>query len=694
MAQPIKVGFTDKTKTRFSLNVRFGDTRLDALKNEIAVRWASSSKRWTTPASAVAALRIAQLFQGDVRLTPDCEMEFRKLHSAALKMNAEVYSQASKEFENFARNQCYYKTRPKEHQFRAMALMYSQKKTPLFIDCGGGKTATVLCFLHTLREFEKYQGKEPRRLKALVVGKLMTLNSAWAEDTERFTDFTYSILWQSSERHKEIHWEVDRECTLPLWADVEKQNRKLSKEDKIQVKTVVSSWLEDANGNTIVCSSRDHRKHTSKPGVVTKYSKVKLGSDGITYGPRKNGVLVKDEDIKKSYIKEQLSRNDVDVFIINHDGARLYESLLDEVQFDFIAVDESTVIKTHDASITKSLCKIGDHSEYRFILSGTPAPNGPEDLWSQFFFLDGGLTLGAHHHGFMAKYYDMIQKKVSRGKGPTSFVEWELKPAAIKELRRLVASRQFRIRLRDCADLPPLTTKRVWFSLGEDQKKVYQEMRENLAATLTDATGRYNQPSIVEAKTDLVKIMKLRQITGGFVTDEEGSPRPTRENAKMEALLDTFSEFAPDEPVVIFAVYRWEIQQLLKSIPGSRAIYGDVSAETRIKNVDDFKAGKFRVVICQPQSAAHGLTFVNARYLMFYSYDYSAELNYQALKRIERMGQTRAMFVYYFVASKTIDNVIYNVIQKKNEMQMDLIDSDIGEAQRFITAALAESLER
>jgi SNF2 family DNA or RNA helicase len=205
-----------------------------------------------------------------------------------------------------------------------------------------------------------------------------------------------------------------------------------------------------------------------------------------------------------------------------------------------------------------------------------------------------------------------------------------------------------------------------------EQKRAYAQMNE---ALLAEIKGHR-----IEATTALVKLSKLRQITGGFVFDNEGTPVALNQNPKMDAFMEFIEDLLEQgEQVVVFAVYTEEIKTLLEKIPSSVGIFGGISDKQRFANVDDFLSGKARVIVCQPQSAGHALTFVNARYLLFYSIDYSAELNYQAIKRIERITQKRAMFVYYFLMKGTIDKTIYRVLQRKITSQSDLIDG-LGEA--------------
>ena len=136
-------------------------------------------------------------------------------------------------------------------------------------------------------------------------------------------------------------------------------------------------------------------------------------------------------------------------------------------------------------------------------------------------------------------------------------------------------------------------------------------------------------------------------------------------------------EIRPDEKIVIFAEFRWEIKMIAERYKdlGTVTIYGANKGSEKVENLDEFLTNpKVRIVIAHPQSAGHGVTLVNARYMIFYSMSYSSELNNQSIARIERAGQRLPMFIYYLQCDETIDEVMYEVVAAKSLTESDLID--------------------
>lgn len=559
------------------------------------------------------------------------------------------------------------KIAPYKHQRVGVSLMVHLHYLGLFLDCGAGKTGTVLLFLDLL---QKHVLRRP--VKALVAGKLMSLYSGWKEDCSKFTDLTCDVLWEPTSTETKVLNRVpipDDQVDPGLWGS---PRHFVDKKPGVVARSYTTTLVFDQRTGRVVFLSK---RSEFKPKLHEKRKIVwRQTEDGEIIKGSVAHVVQQHRNLRKESISDRIAKAAGDdstaLYVINHDGARMFAEDLAKVPWDVVVIDESTMIKNHKSKLFKALCGVALHVPYKFILSGTPAPNGPVDLWSQLFFLDRGITLGDNVHLFLEKHFTKVPMKM----GGNEFTEWRANEHTLQWVAARLQNRHYRVALRDCADLPPLTVQVVDVYMTTEQRKAYEEMHEDLITQIKDHT--------IEAKTALTKLIKLRQITGGFVFPYTGAePVAITPNPK----LDTFVEFVNDlllqkEQVVVFAVHVEEIRAILQAIPGSVGVYGEIKDEQKFKNIEDFRNGKAPVVVCQPQSAAHALTFVNARYLLFYSIDYSAELNYQAIKRIERIVQKRAMFVYYFLMHASIDRTIYRVIGQKVKAQASLIDGLSGDA--------------
>ena len=119
--------------------------------------------------------------------------------------------------------------------------------------------------------------------------------------------------------------------------------------------------------------------------------------------------------------------------------------------------------------------------------------------------------------------------------------------------------------------------------------------------------------------------------------------------------------------MILWCNFRQEIASLLKVLPDAMALWGD-SADDRAAVIKAFQTGRCRQLIANPQSAGHGLTFVNASHAIYFSLSYSYELMKQSQDRIHRIGQNRKCTYHYLLAEGTIDEVIYQAVQEKKDL--------------------------
>jgi SNF2 family DNA or RNA helicase len=420
----------------------------------------------------------------------------------------------------------------------------------------------------------------------------------------------------------------------------------------VKLATIETGWLEDAE----------------------KFTDLKLVSLWVPTG-KKN---------RKQIILDRLNEP-ADAYVINHEGIRLFENELAEKKFMKVIIDESTILKNFrgenartGTAFGKAMMNVARHAEWRVVMSGTPAPNGPEDLWGQFIFLDPeGLVLEPNFNDFQRAHFKLLdlRPKAKRFKAlrPKDPQKWVPTKQTIQKVAELTNPFVYRVRMKDhLHDMPELTIVRRKIAMSTEQSRHYEDMKNNLRVVIND--------SRITAQVKITQLMKLRQITGGFIIDHQEEAHAISDNPKidmLDSLLD--DEIDHEDKVVIYCQYQWEIKTLESRYKryGVVTVYGGNSSTKNLANIKKFREDpKTRIVILHPKSAAHGITFTMAHYMVFYSIDHSAEDNYQCIKRIERAGQKNAMLVYYLLVKDSIDEMIYRVIQDKNKNQASLIDED------------------
>lgn len=422
--------------------------------------------------------------------------------------------------------------------------------------------------------------------------------------------------------------------------------------------------------------------------IVGKLSTMETGwqEDAAKFTNLKVQVLWTKSQYKRKEKLLAMLNTPADIYLINHDGVKVMEEALIAANFEKIVIDESTILKgfrgdsekLKGGMFGKAILRVAHSARWRAILTGTPAPNGPKDLWGQMYFLDQhGIFLEKTYNDFMGAYYDMVDMRTKGNRNtpisprdPHKFVP---KPDAIDRVSVLIEPLSFRVRMRDhLKDMPELTIMRRSLIMGPEQQGHYDDMVERLRVEINDER--------ITVSIALTQLMKLRQITGGFIIDETEKAHEIKGNPKMDELHTLVTEeIGQDSKIIIYAQYQWEIKEIESRYKdqGLVTVYGGNNSATNLENIKKFREDPaIRFAVLHPKSGAHGITFTMAHYMIFYSVSYSAEDNYQCVKRIERAGQKHPMFVYYLLCADSIDETMFEVLELKEMNQRELIDKD------------------
>lgn len=235
-------------------------------------------------------------------------------------------------------------------------------------------------------------------------------------------------------------------------------------------------------------------------------------------------------------------------------------------------------------------------------------------------------------------------------------------------LRRL-HSIAFRVTKAECLDLPEITEEIRTIDLEPKALKLYQELEEESFAELRD--------SEVTAPNILTKLLRLSQVTGGHLTDDERDTHMVS-TAKLDALSDIIdTAVSENKKLVVMARFVPElndIQALLeKKKIGYAVVRGGVKDRAeevrRFQNDDDC-----RVFIGQIAAAGLGITLTAASTMVFYSLDYSMSNFDQAKARIHRVGQRENCHYIYLIARGTVDRKILRSLRDKIDLAKTLVD--------------------
>jgi len=340
-------------------------------------------------------------------------------------------------------------------------------------------------------------------------------------------------------------------------------------------------------------------------------------------------------------------------YIINYEAvAAELASLRALLRFKPMALvlDESHRIKTPDAKVTRAVLDLRRDAARRYILTGTPVANKPEDLWSQMYFLDDGSSLGATFDEFRAKY-------CSAGGG---YVRME-------ELKDRIASITLRRKKEGNVDLPPKNFARVSVSLRGEQKRLYEAMRNELAVWVRSMTG---EQVLTEAEGILARMVRLAQLASNPSLLDAGYHETP---AKIEALDRLLTEYlnVPDEKLIVWTSFVGNISVLMKRYDQFRPVclYGEMDGRARDRAIADFKRKKdVRIMVANPAAAREGLTLTVARFAVYLDRTFNLVDFLQSQDRIHRISQHKPCEIVLLIAERTVDEFIEFALAQKHRL--------------------------
>ena len=342
-----------------------------------------------------------------------------------------------------------------------------------------------------------------------------------------------------------------------------------------------------------------------------------------------------------------------DIYIINRENTKwLVDYYKTKWPFDMVVLDELSSFKSHQAQRFRALKKVRPLIKRIVGLTGTPAPNGLIDLWSQIYLLDGGKRLGKTITGYREKYF--LPDKRNR----YVIFSYKLKEGAEEAIYQKLSDICISMKNRDYLNIPKRIDNIVPVTLPPKVMKQYRQLEQDLLLPLLEGD--------VVAGSAAVLTNKLLQVTGGSVYDEHKDAQILHDE-KLKALEDLI-EAANGKPVLVYYAYRHELKRIRE--------WTDCRVLDKPKDIEDWNRGDVPVLLAHPASAGHGLNLQEGgSTIVWYGLPWSLELYQQANARVHRQGQKNSVVVHHLVAKGTIDEDVMQVLQNKKAGQEALLEA-------------------
>lgn len=340
-----------------------------------------------------------------------------------------------------------------------------------------------------------------------------------------------------------------------------------------------------------------------------------------------------------------------DVYIITRDNiAWLVNTVKRNWDFDTVVIDELSSFKSNQSQRFKKLKLVRPFIKRIIGLTGTPAPNGYEDLWSQVYLLDRGARLGKTITEYRRNYFYTFTRP--------GYNEYKLRPGAKEEIDQKISDICISMKARDyLSQEEPLYIDRT-VKLSDKEYKLYKTMER-------DAVLEFGEDDYISALNAATVTNKLLQLANGAIYDEAQNYRVIHDK-KLEALEELIEE-AGEEPVFVFYSFVSDKERILQKFKDARVL------ETE-KDIKDWNAGKIKLMIAHPASAGHGLNLQDGgSIIIWFGLPWSLELYLQANARLWRQGQKQTVRIYHLLTEGTMDNRVLQVLKGKNIRQEELL---------------------
>jgi superfamily II DNA or RNA helicase len=353
--------------------------------------------------------------------------------------------------------------------------------------------------------------------------------------------------------------------------------------------------------------------------------------------------------------RQEIINGDAEFVIINYDGVEIVKEEVANGGFDLIIVDEATHYKNAQSKRWKVLASVIKPETWLWLMTGTPAAQSPVDAY--------GLAKLVNPKGvprFFGAFREMVMHKVTQFK-------WAPKPTATDTVFNALQP-AIRFTKEQCLDLPEMTYVKREVDLTAQQKKYYEILRKQMMAT---ADGEQ-----ITSANAAVNMNKLLQISCGAVYTDTGETIEFDVKNRYKVLREVIDESS--QKILIFVPFKHVIsilkEKLTKDGITSAVINGEVSAQKRTAIFKQFQeTNDPRVLIIQPQAAAHGVTLTAANTIVWWGPTSSLETYAQANARVHRSGQKHPCTVVQLQGSK-VEKHIYKMLDQRINVHTKMID--------------------
>lgn len=349
-----------------------------------------------------------------------------------------------------------------------------------------------------------------------------------------------------------------------------------------------------------------------------------------------------------------------DVWVINRENlVWLVDYLRNNWDFDMVVLDESTSFKNSRSKRFMALKRVRPYIKRLVELTGTPSPNGMEDLYAQVYLLDGGARLGRTVTSFRETF--MSQDHAYPGQ---QYRTYSLLPGADAKIRAAISDICISMKAEDYLTLPEYVEDVVPVALDAAAKKAYTKLEREMLLQVDTET--------ITAGTAAVLNGKLLQLCGGAVYSNDGTVAAVH-SCKMDAFLELIEQLG-SEHALVFYWFQHERDRIVDVLSGAGR---RVRVYNGPEDEQDWNAGKIDVLLAHPVSCGYGLNLqAGGHHAIWYTLpNWALEIFQQANKRLHRQGQQYPVITHILTVQGGVDEDVLASLHGKEDTQEALMQA-------------------
>lgn len=349
-----------------------------------------------------------------------------------------------------------------------------------------------------------------------------------------------------------------------------------------------------------------------------------------------------------------------DIWVINRENVPwLVDYYRNGWPFDMVVLDESSSFKNAQSKRFKALKLVRPRIRRLVELTGTPSPNGLEDLWAQVYLLDGGARLGKTISSYREAFF--TEDRAYPGQ---QYRTYSPQDGADRRIREAISDICVSMKAEDYLTLPDYTEDIVPVVLDAKAKRAYDKLERDMLLRVDEAT--------ITAQSAAVLNGKLLQLCSGAVYDEDGQAVEIHA-CKLDAFLEVVEQLHGEHALVFywFQHERDRLAAVLKDSGLRVRVYQSAADEQA------WNAGEVDLLLAHPASCGYGLNLqAGGHHIVWYGYpNWALELYQQANKRLHRQGQRYPVIAHHLVVQGGMDEAVVAALHDKGDTQEALMQA-------------------